>query len=142
MADLVLIVALCERDFASAELALKAMGSGQCIFEDIELPPEWCQGLVARAKGDSNAARAAFQRARAAMEIITRDQPDYAAGLSVLALIDAGLGRKGDAIREGSRAVELLPISKASINGTSLVENPGRFSFDGLIHPDMFCFPR
>jgi hypothetical protein len=57
------------------------------------------------------------------MEIITRNQPDYAAGLSVLGLLDAGLGRKEDAIREGRRAVELLPISKDSINGTSLVEN-------------------
>ena len=99
------------------------MGTSQCIFEDIELPPEWCQGLVARAKGDSDAAHAAFQQARTAMEKITRDQPDYAAGLSVLGLLDAGLGRKEDAIREGTRAVELLPISKDSINGTSLVEN-------------------
>ena len=57
------------------------------------------------------------------MEKITRDQPDYAAGLSVLGLLDAGLGRNEDAIREGTRAVELLPISKDSINGTSLVEN-------------------
>ena len=123
LADLWLYVALSERDFASAELALKAMGTSQCIFEDIELPAEWCQGLVARAKGDSDAAHAAFQQARAAMEKITRDQPDYAAGLSVLGLLDAGLGRKEDAIREGTRAVELLPISKDSINGTALVEN-------------------
>jgi TolB-like protein/class 3 adenylate cyclase/Tfp pilus assembly protein PilF len=123
LADQWLSVALSERDFASAELALKAMGTSQCIFEDIELPPEWCQGLVARAKGDSDAAHAAFQQARPAMEKITRDQPDYAAGLSVLGLLDAGLGRNEDAIREGTRAVELLPISKDSINGTSLLEN-------------------
>jgi TolB-like protein/Tfp pilus assembly protein PilF len=123
LADLWLNVALSERDFASAELALKAMGTSQCIFEDIELPPEWCQGLVARAKGDSDAAHAAFQQARAAVEKITRDQPDYAAGLSVLGLLDAGLGRNEDAIREGTHAVELLPITKDSINGTSLVEN-------------------
>jgi TolB-like protein len=123
LADLWLYLALSERDFASAELALKAMGTSQCIFEDIELPAEWCQGLVARAKGDSDAAHAAFQQARAAMEKITRDQPDYAAALSVLGLLDAGLGRNEDAIREGTRAVELLPISKDSINGTSLVEN-------------------
>jgi tetratricopeptide (TPR) repeat protein len=57
------------------------------------------------------------------MEKITRDQPDYAAALSVLGLLDAGLGRNEDAIREGTRAVELLPISKDSINGASLVEN-------------------
>jgi hypothetical protein len=65
----------------STERALKAMGTSQCIFEDIELPSEWCQGFVARAKGDSDAAHAAFQQARPAMEKIVRDQPDYAAGL-------------------------------------------------------------
>jgi TolB-like protein/class 3 adenylate cyclase/Tfp pilus assembly protein PilF len=123
LADQWLSLALSERDFASAELALKAMGTSQCIFENIELPPEWCQGLVARAKGDSDAAHAAFQQARPAMEKIVRDQPDYAAALSVLGLLDAGLGRNEDAIREGTRAVELLPISKDSINGTSLLEN-------------------
>src|SRR5947207_3035035 len=123
LADQWLYLSLSERDFASAELALKAMGAGQCIVGDIELPPEWCRGLVARAKGESDAAHAAFQQGRAAMEKITRDQPDYAAGLSVLGLLDAGLGRNEDAIREGSRAVELLPISKDSINGTSLIEN-------------------
>src|SRR5437899_2820501 len=121
LADQWLSLALSERDFASAELALKAMGTSQCIFEDIELPAEWCQGLVARAKGDSDAAHAAFQQARPAMEKITRDQPDYAAALSVLGLLDAGLGRNEDAIREGTRAVELLPIRHDSINGASLV---------------------
>jgi len=123
LADQWLNLALAERDFASAELALKAMGTGQCILENIELPPEWCQGLVARARGDSDAAHAAFQQARIAVEKMTRDQPDYAASLSVLGLLDAGLGRKEDAIREGTHAVELLPISKDSINGTLLVEN-------------------
>jgi hypothetical protein len=44
LADQWLDVALSERDFASAELALKAMGTSQCIIGDIELPPEWCQG--------------------------------------------------------------------------------------------------
>jgi hypothetical protein len=36
-------------------------------------------------------------------------------------LIDAGLGRKDDAVREGRHAVDLLPVSKDSINGASLV---------------------
>ena len=123
LADLWLYLALCERDFSSATQALVAMGSGGCIYEDIALPHAWCEGVVARARGDPDAARVAFQRARAEMEKETRDQPNYAAGLSALGLIDAALGHKEDAIREGRRAVDLLPISKDSINGTSLVEN-------------------
>jgi len=37
-------------------------------------------------------------------------------------LIDAALGHKEDALREGRRAIELLPIAKDSINGAHMVE--------------------
>jgi serine/threonine-protein kinase len=39
-----------------------------------------------------------------------------------LAMIDAGLGRKQEAIAEGRRACELLPVSKDSINGVHMME--------------------
>ena len=51
-----------------------------------------------------------------------RDQPIYGPALCVLGLIDAGLGRKEEAIGEGRRAVELLPVSKDAINGALLIE--------------------
>jgi hypothetical protein len=41
--------------------------------------------------------------------------------LCVLALTDAALGNKEDAIRGGRRATELLPISKDALNGPLLV---------------------
>ena len=37
--------------------------------------------------------------------------------------IDAGLGRKDDALREGRRACELLPISQDAVDGASLAVN-------------------
>jgi hypothetical protein len=37
-------------------------------------------------------------------------------------LIDAGLGRKDEALREGRRAVELVPVEKDSINGTDMIQ--------------------
>jgi hypothetical protein len=37
-------------------------------------------------------------------------------------LIDAGLGRKEEALREGRRAVELLPVEKDAINGIAMVK--------------------
>ena len=40
----------------------------------------------------------------------------------VLGLIDAALGRKEGALREGRRAVELLPVEKDSINGPLMIE--------------------
>ena len=42
--------------------------------------------------------------------------------MCVLGLIDAGLGRKEDALREGRRAIDLLPVKKDSINGAHMIE--------------------
>ena len=60
-------------------------------------------------------------QARAAQEQIAQAQPDYAPALCVLGVIDAGLGRKEDALREGRRAIELLPVTKDSINGAHMI---------------------
>jgi hypothetical protein len=40
----------------------------------------------------------------------------------VLGLIDAALGRKEEALREGRRAVELSPIKKDALGGISMVK--------------------
>ena len=50
-------------------------------------------------------------------------QPDFAAAFSLLGMIDAGLGRKEEAIREGLHGCELLPISKDAIDGVDLAIN-------------------
>jgi len=114
---------LCEHDIATANRALAAMkpgglgsGSGESF------PRAWFEGLAARARGDAAAARAAFASARVEAEATVREQPDYAPNLSVLGMIDAALGRKEDAIREGRRAVELLSVAKDSIAGAGIME--------------------
>ena len=48
------------------------------------------------------------------------DVADY---FAVIAIIDAGLGRKEDAIREARRAVDLVPIAKDSVNGPGHLDN-------------------
>jgi tetratricopeptide (TPR) repeat protein len=73
-------------------------------------------------RGDQPAARAAFTNARKELEKIIRDQPDYAEGLCALGAIDAALGNKEDAIREGRHAVELMPVSKDAIEGALLIK--------------------
>jgi hypothetical protein len=40
-------------------------------------------------------------------------------------MIDAALGRKEDAIREGRRAAELLPVTRDSIAGATIMEYLG-----------------
>ena len=63
-----------------------------------------------------------FTAARAEQEKDVQAQPNYGPALCILGLIDAGLGRKEDALREGQRAVELLPVAKDSINGAHMIE--------------------
>jgi TolB-like protein/tRNA A-37 threonylcarbamoyl transferase component Bud32 len=124
LADHWLLLALRERDPAAAERALAAMPAdgGGCYYETIPFPNGWCEGLVARLRGDEPAARAAFTNARKELEQIVRDQPDYAAALCALGVVDAALGNKEGAIREGERAVELIPVSRSIIDGAMLMQ--------------------
>ena len=115
-------LALSERDPVAAEHALAAMPIGGCRDENIAFPNSWCQGLVARLRGDEPAARAAFANARKELEQIVREQPDYAAALCAIGVVDAALGNKQDALREGERAVELMPVGKSAIDGAMLVQ--------------------
>jgi serine/threonine-protein kinase len=115
-------VALCNRDRQGVNRALAALPDEGCHLETIPFPRSWCEGLVARTWGDKAAARAAFMSARDQAAKLVVEQPDYAEALCVLGMVDAALGRKEDAIREGRRAVELLPVTKDSITGALLVQ--------------------
>ncbi len=115
-------LALFERDPAAAERALAAMPTDGCYDENIPFPNTWCEGLVARFRGDEKAARAAFTTAHKELEQTVRAQPSYALALCALGVVDAVLGNKQDAIREGERAVELLPVSKNSLEGPMLIQ--------------------
>ena len=117
-------VALCERDPVAVAQALAAIpASGTAA--DLNFPRSWCAALAARVRGDDDAAQAAFLAARAEVEKTVREQPDYGPGFTVLGLIDAGLGRKEEALREGLHAVELLPITKDSIDGAEVMKYLG-----------------
>ena len=80
------------------------------------------EGLVARARGNAAEAQAAFTVARMQQAEVLRLQGDYAPALCVLGMIDAGLGRKEEALREGRRAVEMLPVERDALNGLRVRE--------------------
>jgi len=123
MAEFSLFGSLCERDFDGALRALAALPIDACHQETILFPQVWCEGIVARMRGDTASARAAFSSARNEMAKLVREQPAYAEALCALGMADAALGHKEDAIREGRRAVELLPATKDAIVGPLLVQN-------------------
>ncbi len=122
IADQWLTLALCERDSAAAERALAALPPTGCYEAAIPFPNSWGEALAARVRGDQSAARAAFINARKELEKIVADQPDYAEAICALGVIDAALENKDNAIREGQRAVELLPVSKNAVDGPLLIK--------------------
>jgi Flp pilus assembly protein TadD len=80
------------------------------------------EGVIARMTKDDVRARSAFVAARAEQEKTVQAEPNYGPAVCVLGLIDAGLGRKEAALREGRRAVELLPVEKDAINGPAMIK--------------------
>jgi eukaryotic-like serine/threonine-protein kinase len=122
LVDQWLFLALRERDSVAAERALAAMPEDGCYDENIPFPNGWCEGLAARFRDDQPAARSAFTKARKELDQTVRDQPDYAAALCALGVVDAALGNKEDAIREGQRAVALISVKKSAIEGPMLIQ--------------------
>ena len=114
--------ALCDRDRAAAERAVRSITSGELIFF-FRTPPGFLEGFVARCFGDKLRAESAFIRARAEQDEIVHEQPNYAAGIGILGLIDAALGRKEDAIGEGKRACEITPLEQDVVDGAELEIN-------------------
>src|SRR5207253_4237129 len=114
--------ALAERDGTAAKDALIASGGAVFFTHNVPLNRPFIEGVIARMIKDNEKARSAFSAARAEQEKIVQAQPNYGPALCVLGLIDAGLGQREEALREGRRAVELLPVEKDSMNGTAMVK--------------------
>ena len=123
IADGWLICALAERDAGAAKNAAIAAGANPPFTDEaVNFSLPFVEGVIARMTKDDEKARSAFTVARAEQEKIIQAQPNYGPPLCVLGLIDAGLGRKEEALREGRRAVELLSVEKDPINGIAMIK--------------------
>jgi serine/threonine protein kinase/tetratricopeptide (TPR) repeat protein len=113
--------AMAERDAGAATAGL--IGEGYNPFcDDIVTSRMFVEGLIARMTKNDEKARAAFTAARTEQEKVIDAQPSFGPAWCVLGLIDAALGRKDDALREGGRAVELTPVSKDAIMGPAMIK--------------------
>jgi len=74
----------------------------------------------ARRHGDATRGRAYADSARTMLERRVAAEPGEAGVRMLLALAYAELGRKADALREGARAVEILPVSRDANDGPDL----------------------
>ncbi len=112
-----------QRDQTAAEKALALVPAEGITnsFDEAPTPRQYCVGRTAWLFGDKELARTALTEARAIFERTTHDQPDYPQAWSYLGLTDAMLGKCGEAIQEGKRACELLPVTKDSWTGPIFV---------------------
>ncbi len=115
-------LALYERDNDAAAKALASWKKEELVGGGGKVVPiSYIQGTIARASGDGAKATAAFTRAHADIEAQLAKQPDDPILLATLGQVDAGLGRKEEALREGRRAVELRPLTEDALDGATVL---------------------
>jgi tetratricopeptide (TPR) repeat protein len=116
--------ALIDGDYAEAKRVLAA--SPRQDFQEIDFsfyyPKSWYQAMIARAKGDSARATAAFRECREILAQRLIVKPEHARTIAVLAQVDAGLGQKELALQEAQHAIDLMPISKDIYDGALVLE--------------------
>ena len=104
-----------------ADVAEKALAN--CPLDTITsqtgvaLPKSYLQACVFLVRGDTAKAHAEFEGALPPTEKLVKDSPQDGTRRAQLGLLYAFLGRKGDALREGKRAMELKPITHDVIEG-------------------------
>ena len=114
-------LALYERDFAAADRALAGMAETGGLEGAFSFPRTWYAGLIAQAKGDAAAAHQAFTAARVEVARTLSERGEFPQPLSVLAMIDAALENKEEAVAEGRRASQLLPVAQDAITGADIL---------------------
>jgi len=112
-------IALRTRDFAKAVTVLD--GAPDWILTDPVHRPiatAGLRGVALEAVGDTTAAHREFE---AAIELLEKEISAGRSEPSIHAALGrayAGLDRRNDAVREGAKAIELLPVSQDAFDGT------------------------
>ena len=114
--------AMVERNSVAVSRGMDCMPAEGLLADNIiKWPREFFAALAARAFNDTSGAHHSFTAARAIAQKIIHDKPENGHAWSLLGLIDAGLDRKEEAVREGLYACELVPVSKDAVNGLDLI---------------------
>jgi TolB-like protein/Flp pilus assembly protein TadD len=89
------------------------------------MPKAFLAGFAHEYLNEPLLARAEFERARAMLEAALAMQPDDPRYHSSLGITYAALGLKSEAIREGRRATELLPLETDAVYGLGHAQDLG-----------------
>ncbi|HEY5035503.1 MAG TPA: tetratricopeptide repeat protein, partial [Chthoniobacterales bacterium] len=110
--------AMIDGNFTEAEAILNRTGLDAIDYLNGGLTPKsFLAGCSALARGDRAAADVQFEKARSIFESRVHETPESAERHANLGLLYSLLGRKGEALREGQRAVELKPETKDAFDG-------------------------
>ena len=112
---------LLSRDWQQAKELVETMQGGEddggWFFANVPVPVGCYSILLARFQGEQPKADSGFGSTREQLNQMVQKSPGDARQLSNLAMLDALLGKKHDAIAEAKHAVEMLPISKDAVDG-------------------------
>jgi TolB-like protein/Flp pilus assembly protein TadD len=127
VATIAVRVHLMERNYDAAEQALancsqiklndNGLSGTAGALDDYNVPRAWYIGLIARGRGDDAVAQNAFESARRAVERELSRAPEDAKVHAMLAMIQAALSEKAEALKAAHRAAELLPIARDAFDG-------------------------
>jgi serine/threonine protein kinase len=127
MLNLLLNLALNDRDWGQATELIEKMKGGEdeggFAYAGFSVPVNCYLILIARLQGNPPSTEAGFIEAREQLNQTAQKRPAIASLLSTLAVVDALLGRKQDAIAEGKRAAEMLPVSEDAVDGPNMLIN-------------------
>ncbi len=87
------------------------------------MPKEAYVGLILELMGEPVEARRHFENARALLEEKVRESPDDPRVHAALGRVYARLGLADEALREGRKAVDLLPVSLDALDGPWYIEH-------------------
>ncbi len=114
-----LILSVLENDPDEVRRALLAYPTEDIALANFAYPKAWFEALAARMRKDETAAQTAFAAARVRVAKTVEADPQDERNLLLLAMIDAGLGRKEDAVREARRACATTPKDMVLFNAPS-----------------------
>ena len=110
--------AMLARDFANARSAIDSFPLETLpSVLGAPVPKAYLNGCIWLAQGENARAQELFEAARPSLEAETLAHPNDAMRHARLGLLYAYMSRKADAIREGERATQLVPVSEDAIDG-------------------------
>ena len=122
-----LACALADRDWPQATELLEKMkrrdDDRNFSYSAVPVPVDCYFILLARLQGEQTNSNPSFAETREKLSQKVQGSPGNAKLLSNLAVVDALLGKKEDAIAEAKRAVQALPVSDDAIDGPGIQIN-------------------